>query len=55
MDPFKFNGIVKGEEFEYFSGATADAFWPSSWDGAGAMAELPGRWTASARLARRRS
>jgi heat shock transcription factor len=41
MDPFKFNGIVKGEEFEYFSGATADAFWPSSWDGAGAMAELP--------------
>jgi heat shock transcription factor len=41
MDPFTFNGIVKEEEFEYFSGATADGFSPSSWAGAGAMAELP--------------
>jgi heat shock transcription factor len=41
MDPFTFNGIVKEEEFEYFSGAAADGFSPSSWAGAGALAELP--------------
>nr|UDP26501.1 heat shock transcription factor A2a [Lolium perenne] len=64
MDPFKFNGIVKEEEFEYFAGAAPDGYPPSSWaaadgyppsswaaigaaadgsswDGAGALAELP--------------
>ncbi|XP_047092535.1 heat stress transcription factor A-2a-like [Lolium rigidum] len=52
MDPFKFNGIVKEEEFEYFNGAAADGYpptpWaavdgssPSSWAAAGALAELP--------------
>ncbi|KAM0929636.1 hypothetical protein ACQ4PT_001651 [Festuca glaucescens] len=54
MDPFKFNGTVKEEEFEYFAGAApdgyppsswaaaADGYPPSSWDGAGgALAELP--------------
>uniref|UniRef100_A0ACD6A7N3 Uncharacterized protein n=1 Tax=Avena sativa TaxID=4498 RepID=A0ACD6A7N3_AVESA len=43
MDPFKFNGIVKEEEFEYFAGAAADASSPPSWAGGGGvlLAELP--------------
>uniref|UniRef100_A0ACD5WBP9 Uncharacterized protein n=1 Tax=Avena sativa TaxID=4498 RepID=A0ACD5WBP9_AVESA len=43
MDPFKFNGIVKEEEFEYFAGAAADASSPPSWagGGGGVLAELP--------------
>jgi heat shock transcription factor len=39
MDPFKFNGIVKEEEFEYFNGAAANGYPPFTWAGAGAASD----------------
>jgi heat shock transcription factor len=44
MDPFRFNGIVKEEEFENLSGAAADGYSPSSWAGAAADDYSPSSW-----------
>ncbi|KAM0858135.1 hypothetical protein ACQ4PT_048020 [Festuca glaucescens] len=52
MDPFNFNGIVKEEEFEYFTGAAADGYTPSTWAGAGAAADgsSPSSWDGAGAL-----